>query len=335
MKRALQSIILILLVILAFMVIYSASGQAAPYLFGVLIPYLAFITFLVGIILRILGWAKIPVPFKIPTTCGQQKSLPWLKREPLDNPHSTLEVIGRMFLEVVLFRSLFRNSSTHVDKEQNRLIFSSTKYLWLFGILFHYSFLIIFIRHFRFFTEPVPGCIEILQKLDGFAEIGVPTFFLSELLLVAAATYLLIRRLVIPQVRYISLPADYFPLLLILSVALSGVLMRHFFKVDLLSVKELFTGLISFNPGVPTGIGMIFYFHLFCVSLLMTYFPFSKLMHMGGVFLSPTRNMANDNRENRHVNPWNYPVKTHTYEEYEDEFRDLMKAAGLPLDKEK
>jgi hypothetical protein len=35
-----------------------------------------------------------------------------------------------------------------------------------------------------------------------------------------------------------------------------------------------------------------------------------------------------------HVNPWNYPVKAHTYDEYEDEFRDVMKEAGLPVEKE-
>jgi hypothetical protein len=29
-----------------------------------------------------------------------------------------------------------------------------------------------------------------------------------------------------------------------------------------------------------------------------------------------------------------FKVHTHTYEEYEDEFRDLMRGAGLPLDKE-
>ena len=57
--------------------------------------------------------------------------------------------------------------------------------------------------------------------------------------------------------------------------------------------------------------------------------------NLGGVFLSPTRNMANDNRANRHVNPWDYPVKVHTYAEYEDEFRDVMKAAGMPLEKDK
>jgi hypothetical protein len=68
--------------------------------------------------------------------------------------------------------------------------------------------------------------------------------------------------------------------------------------------------------------------------VLVGYFPFSKLMHMGGIFLSPTRNLANNNRAVRHVNPWNYPVEVHTYEEYEEEFREKMIEAGLPVEKE-
>jgi hypothetical protein len=36
----------------------------------------------------------------------------------------------------------------------------------------------------------------------------------------------------------------------------------------------------------------------------------------------------------RHINPWNAPVKVHTYAEYEDEFRAKMKAVGLPVEKE-
>jgi nitrate reductase gamma subunit len=36
----------------------------------------------------------------------------------------------------------------------------------------------------------------------------------------------------------------------------------------------------------------------------------------------------------RHVNPWNYDVKVHSYPEYEDEFRTVMAEAGLPLDRE-
>jgi hypothetical protein len=70
------------------------------------------------------------------------------------------------------------------------------------------------------------------------------------------------------------------------------------------------------------------------VSILLMYFPFSKLMHMAGIFLSPTRNLPANTRAQRHVNPWNYPVEVHTYEEYEDDFREKMIEAGLPVEKE-
>jgi hypothetical protein len=36
----------------------------------------------------------------------------------------------------------------------------------------------------------------------------------------------------------------------------------------------------------------------------------------------------------RHINPWNHTVKVHTYEEWEDEFRESMKEVGLPVEKE-
>jgi nitrate reductase gamma subunit len=55
---------------------------------------------------------------------------------------------------------------------------------------------------------------------------------------------------------------------------------------------------------------------------------------MLGIFFSPTGNLPNNTREQRHVNPWNPPKSYHTYEEYEDDFRELMHEAGLPLDKQ-
>jgi hypothetical protein len=57
-------------------------------------------------------------------------------------------------------------------------------------------------------------------------------------------------------------------------------------------------------------------------------------MHAPGVFLSPTRNQRNNSRAKRHVNPWDYPVKVHTYQEYEDEFGEAMAQAGIPVEKE-
>ena len=319
-------------ILLILIALGGAAGIEAYSLFGIIIPYTAFIVFLAGVTYRTVVWAKSPVPFRIPTTCGQQKSLPWIKSSSLESPHNTAGVIGRMALEVLFFRSLFRNSKLEMREEKP--IYGGAKWLWLAGLAFHWSFLIIVFRHLRFFFEPVPGCVNLLATLDGLFEIGVPTLFLTDALFLASVTYLFLRRLAIPCLRYISLPADYFPLLLILAIGLSGFLMRHVYKVDLYQVKELALGWVRFQPPIPEGIGWIFYLHLFLVSVFLAYFPMSKLVHMGGVFLSPTRNLANDNRMRRHVNPWNYPVKVHTYEEYEDEFREKMKAAGIPVEKE-
>jgi nitrate reductase gamma subunit len=326
------SISLLALVILIALPL-AVAGAGWHVLLGVVIPYVAVGTFILGIILRVVKWARSPVPFRIVTTCGQQRSLPWIKGSKLESPAGTLGVIGRMALEVLFFRSLFRNTGAEL-KSGPRILYGSNKWLWLGGMAFHWSFLIILLRHLRFFSEPVPSLVLWLQDLDGFFQIGVPFFLVSDLVLTAAVGFLLLRRLVSPRIRYISLAADYFPLLLILGIATTGVLMRYLLKTDLVAVKELAMRLVLFEPKAVAGLSPLFYTHLFLVSVLVAYFPFSKLMHMGGIFLSPTRNLANNSRAVRHINPWNYPVKVHTYEEWEDEFRDKLKGAGMPVERE-
>lgn len=313
-------------------------------LFGILIPYAAMLTFFVGIIVRVIDWGKSPVPFRIPTTAGQEWSFPWIKQNPIDNPKGTWGVVVRMIFEVLTFRSLFRNTRLEYRRIDGvpKIDYEWEKWLWLAALLFHYSFLVIFLRHFRFFMEPVPGFVTLLQNLDGFMQMGaapfngfnLPGVYLTDMLLMAAVTWLFLRRVLYPQIRYISLPADYFPLFLILALGFTGMLMRYLIRVDITKVKELALGLFKFSPTAPDGIGVIFYIHLFIICVLIAYFPFSKLMHLAGVFLSPTRNLANNSRFVRHVNPWNYPVKTHSYEEYENEFREHMIEAGLPVEKE-
>jgi nitrate reductase gamma subunit len=318
--------------VLLLIVALGVAGANLEFVFGVVVPYAAAALFLLGFSYRVLKWAGSAVPFRITTTCGQQKSLAFIKKQNLENPHNLMGVLGRMALEVLFFRSLFRNTKAKL-KEDGNLAYGRDKWLWAGAIGLHWSFLIVLLRHFRFFAEPVPSFVFGLQSLDGFFKIGVPVLYFTGVILLVSVTYLFLRRVVIPQLSYISLVADYFPLFLILAVAASGILMRHFYKVDVVAVKELTLSLINFQPTVPEGIGFIFFAHLFFVSALFAYFPFSKLMHLGGIFMSPTRNLAATSRMKRHVNPWNYDVETHTYEEYEDEFRDVMREAGLPLEK--
>ncbi len=330
MKVILPFIAVVVLALLALVGVTMA--HQVQFFFGVIVPYAAVAVFVFGFMYRVLQWAKSPVPFCIPTTCGQQKTLPWIKHDKLENPVTTLQVIGRMLLEVLVFRSLFRNLKT--EMKEGKIVYGSEKLLWLGGLVFHWTFLFIFVRHFRFFFQDVPLPLRMMEGMDSFFQVGAPLFYATDAVILGAVTFLLFRRIYLPQIRYISLAADFFPLFLILGIALSGIFMRYMFKVHIVAVKQFAMGLVSLSPIIPQGIGAIFYVHLFLICALLIYFPFSKLMHMGGVFLSPTRNMANDSRMVRHINPWNYPVHVHTYAEYEDEFREKMKKAGLPVEKE-
>ena len=320
------------ILLLIVLVVIGIEGIGLYSFFGIFIPYVAILLFVVGFIYRVLKWASSPVPFHIPTVSGQQKSLLWIKADNIDSPYTTGGVVKRLALEILLFRSLLKNEKVELQAPQ-RIFFRTSTLLWLGAVAFHWSLLVIVVRHLRFFLEPVPSAVVVLQRVDSILQNLLPILYISDVIILIALGYLFIRRVTTPQVRYISIPSDYFVLLVIGGVAISGVLMRLVYKVDLVQVKEWVMAMLRFSPLPPKGINLIFYVHLFFVSLLVAYFPVSKLMHMPGIFLSPTKNLRNTSRNNRHINPWDHPVKVHTYEEYEDEFRDPMKEVGLPVEK--
>ena len=222
---------------------------------------------------------------------------------PKTYPGVTVRVLG----EVLVFNSLFR----------------ADKLLWVGAWAFHAGLVLVIIRHLRYFLYPVPDWVMFMQTPGIWAGWLFPLPIL----------YLLARRLTLRRVIYISILPDYFVLALLGCIAGTGILMRYVDRVYLVDVKAFILGLLTLQPVSPPT-SAYFLAHILLVCTLLAYFPFSKLMHMGGVFLSPTRNLANNNRMVRHVNPWNAPVKVHTYEEYEDDFRDKMKAAGIPVEKE-
>ncbi len=337
LKYAAPLLAVIGLVVIAWL---GSTILGLQYLFGIVVPYAALVLFVGGFSYRVIGWAKSPVPFHIPTTCGQGYSMPWVKRSLLDHvesPSNTFEVTVRMFMEIVFFRSLWRNTKSDI-KPGPVLTYKSTRWLWLFGIVFHYSMLLILLRHLRLFLEPVPVLISALDVFDSFAFHPTPelSFYLTDALILFGLLALLFRRFILRPVRYISLANDYFPLFLLIGIAVSGITMRYYLRsgVDIVAIKHLAVGLVTFHPEITNDIAPIFYSHLFLVSCLLAYFPFSKLMHMGGIFLSPTRNMANDSRMRRHVNPWNPDIKPHSYAGYEDEFRADMIEQGIPVEQE-
>ena len=287
-------------------------------MFVAAIAYVAFAVFVAGLVWRVATWARVPVPFPIPLTCGQQKSLPGIRAAWLENPWTPTGAACRMALEALFFRSLLRNSRAQLLPGP-RFVYRGDRALWAGALLFHACLLWALVGHIRFFIEPAS-----LGPANRFVDAG----------LLAGLSFLILRRIFDARLRYLSLAADYLPLMLLVTVAGSGVLMRWWSHTDVAAVKRFAIGLATFHPAAPAGVGVLFYIHLLAASALAASVPFSKLAHMAGVFFSPTRNLPNDSRASRHINPWLAPVQVHTYEEWEDEFRDKMRAAGLPLERQ-
>ncbi|HHQ47373.1 MAG TPA: menaquinol oxidoreductase, partial [Acidobacteria bacterium] len=144
--RALQALVIV--GVLSGLATVAAGVGALRPVVGIVLPYAAVVLFLVGMVRRVVGWARSPVPFKITTVCGQQKSLPFLPHQKLESPFTGWQVVRRMALEVLLFRSLFRNTRTELTSRK-KLAYEPSKLLWAGALAFHWSFLIILLRHLR------------------------------------------------------------------------------------------------------------------------------------------------------------------------------------------
>lgn len=270
---------------------------------------IAFAIFVIGFIYRVIKWANIPVPLNIVTT----------GRGYLDNPQSRTAAVLRMASEVFIFKSLWGN--TKYDLEHHEV--NSNKVLWLGAWLFHVAFFLIVLRHLRFFIEPVPSWIATVRAVEIIGP-SWPGLSFTSLVIIFTLSYLFVRRLVNPELKYISILGDYFIVLLILAIAVSGGIVAYYKLVDITAIKVYALSLMAFNPVAPS-FHWFFYVHFFLVSLLLAYFPFSKLMHAPGVFFSPTRNQVNDPRTRRHVNPWNYPADSEPWEDYREKYIDTLK----------
>jgi nitrate reductase gamma subunit len=185
--------------------------------------------------------------------------------------------VRRMLGEVTLFKSLFNGN----------------KVIWLFAYVFHLGLLLALLKHYRFAFEYSPSWLVYLATYELYA--GV--------IMLVGLLMLFLLRLVVDRTNYITVMTDYILLLLIIAIASTGLLLKHFFRTNVTSVKEFVLGIASFNPQeMPTEV--LFILHITLIFLLLIYFPFSKLMHSGGVFFSPTRNQVDNPRDKRWINPW-------------------------------
>ena len=115
--------------------------------------------------------------------------------------------------------------------------------------------------------------IKTIEGLDSFLQVGVPLLYMTDVVLLGAVTYLFLRRVFIPQVKYISLAADYFPLF-------SDIRHSRIRRVDEIFLQGAYCGrertrygACKFKPCDTPEYRRNFYIHLFLISILLAYFP--------------------------------------------------------------
>jgi len=206
----------------------------------------------------------------------------WQTPQPLKIPVTPAPmtgsgVVSRLFSEVVFFKSLFK----------------SNKWIWVFAVLFHAGLVLVVLRHLRYFTEPVWFWVVLVQPFGIYAGFAM----------VAGLLGLWARRFVVDRIRYISNLSDHLMLALLTLIGVSGLMMKYVARTDIIALKAFCLGLMRFDLQ-PLPADPVLLLHLGLVAALMIVFPFSKLLHVPGVFFSPSRNQVDDARDKRHLAPW-------------------------------
>lgn len=156
-----------------------------------------------------------------------------------------------------------------------------TPLLWVFLMIFHVSFLLLIIGHLELFKS---FAIFQIYPHEIFLGKGFLGLFLSIALL-----FFLFRRFVSPY-RELSVPEDYYLLILLFLAVLFGSQMdwaRTWYAYGELGVedyREYLMGLLYLKPYIPDNIlfaghSFMLVVHVFFANLFLMFFPFSKIMH--------------------------------------------------------
>jgi nitrate reductase gamma subunit len=172
-------------------------------------------------------------------------------------PYASSDITEKVIIysrQIFLFTPLFRN-----DKK-----------LWLCSWLFHLSLALIVIGHIRMFLD-----IKISER----AAFILGTFF--GLIFLFTILLLLFRRL--GEVKIISTIEDYTVLFLLLSLAITGLVMR--LSGQQYDFSGYLTSMISLSPKSPE-FDSILAAHALIAQLLIAYLPYGKLFHSIGAFVT-------------------------------------------------
>ena len=153
--------------------------------------------------------------------------------------------------------------------------------LWVFLMAFHICFLLLIIGHLELIDE-----FSVFQVIEH--EVFLGRGFIG-LIMSVALLYFIFRRFMSP-VKELSVPEDYFLLILLFLTVIFGSEMdwaRRWYEYEGLTVedyREYLSSLLYLRPAVPdnvtfSGHSFMLVLHVFFANVFLMFFPFSQLMH--------------------------------------------------------
>ncbi len=132
--------------------------------------------------------------------------------------------------------------------------------LWIGEWIFHFSFVLVFLRHLRFMLDPVPGLVWCFQTPGLIAGYILPASLIS----------ILIMKLGKEKGYFPSY--NFFLLVLLFLIGMSGLLVKTIFLTDITGVKNFMLGIFTFRPANPPS-SLLFSVHYILVLILLMYLP--------------------------------------------------------------
>ena len=163
---------------------------------------------------------------------------------------------------------------------------------WLVWAGLHGSLALILLRHAGFWLDPPPAWWPWLEQAARGA--GV--------LLLLCLFWLLLRRLLSPQLIYISRAQDYLGPVLMLALALTGLGLAWASQADLAAVGAWARALARLEFPPPPLPGGLVTGHALLGLLLVAWFPWGRLFHFPAVLLGGILGRGLGGR--RRPNPW-------------------------------
>lgn len=212
----------------------------------VVLPYLTIIALVFGIAYRVQKWRKMP----------RAKAIIF---PAVPNRTATVKAVAK---DMCLFVKTYKSS----------------KVLWVMAFMLHVGLALAIVGHLRTVTEFswLWGLFSLSD--EGIKDASMIMGSIAGIAILAGVVLLLARRLT-PTWRFISIFQDYYVLVLLLGIALTGMGMRLFSEIEVEEIHHYSRGVLAFSPEAEIANGW-FLWHFLLAQSLIIYFPFSKLVHL-------------------------------------------------------